>query len=70
MLDRLTSQFSGFGSDAPTMALRQMMLITRQQGVVMGFADVFLMLTVLFVAFGALAMIMRRPSAPPGAPAH
>jgi len=34
----------------------------RQQGIVMGFADVFLMLAVLFVAFGMLAVVMRRPA--------
>jgi DHA2 family multidrug resistance protein len=70
MLNQLTAQFHNFGSDAPTAALRQMMLIVRQQGVVMGFADVFLMLAALFAAFGALAMIMRRPAAASGAVAH
>jgi DHA2 family multidrug resistance protein len=67
MLTNLTAHFQDFGSDAQTMALRQLMLITRQQGIVMAFADVFLMLAVLFVAFGALAMVMRRPAAPAGA---
>jgi hypothetical protein len=43
-------------------------MLTRQQGTVMAFADVFLMLAVLFVAFGALAFVMRRP-APVAAPA-
>jgi hypothetical protein len=32
----------------------------------MAFADVFLMLAVLFAAFGALAVVMRRPAALPG----
>jgi hypothetical protein len=35
----------------------------------MAFGDVFLMLAVLFVAFGALAMVMRRPAGAPGAAA-
>jgi DHA2 family multidrug resistance protein len=71
MLANLTARFQNFGSDAQTMALKQMMLMARQQGTVMAFADVFLMLAVVFTAFGALAIIMRRPAAPGGgAPAH
>jgi DHA2 family multidrug resistance protein len=68
-LNRLTEQFQSYGSDAPAMALRQLMLLVHRQGVVMGFADVFLMLAVLFVIFGALALIMRRPAADTGAAA-
>ena len=49
------------------MALRQLMGLARQQGTVMAFADVFLMLAVLFVLFGTLALLMRRPAAPAGA---
>jgi MFS transporter, DHA2 family, multidrug resistance protein len=43
-----------------------MTLIARQQGTVMGFADVFLMLTVLFVALAGMTLILRKP-APPAA---
>ena len=39
----------------------RLMLLVRQQSIVMGFADVFLMLAVLFVGFAALAMLMRQP---------
>jgi MFS transporter, DHA2 family, multidrug resistance protein len=49
------------GSDAQNMALKQLYLFTRQQGTVMGFADVFLLLSLLFVAFAALVWLMRRP---------
>jgi len=56
-----------FGGDAQAMAMKQLMALTRQQGIVMAFADVFLMLAVLFAAFGALAVVMRRPAAAPGA---
>jgi MFS transporter, DHA2 family, multidrug resistance protein len=66
MLTNLAARFQDFGSDAQTMALRQLMGLTRQQGTVMAFADVFLMLAVLFVLFGALAVVMRRPAAAPG----
>ena len=43
------------------MALKQMMGMARQQAAVMSFADVFLILTVLFVALAAFGIIMRRP---------
>jgi DHA2 family multidrug resistance protein len=69
MLANLPAHFQSFGSDAHTMALRQLMGLARQQGVVMAFADVFLMLAVLFAVFGALAVVMRRPAAVPAAAA-
>jgi DHA2 family multidrug resistance protein len=45
------------------MALKQMMQFTRQQGTVMAFGDVFLIVAGLFVAFAALIVVMRRPPA-------
>jgi DHA2 family multidrug resistance protein len=63
MLANLTARFHDFGGDAQAMALRQLMMLARREGTVMGFADVFLMFTVLFLAFGALALVMRRPAA-------
>jgi DHA2 family multidrug resistance protein len=70
VLANLTARFQDFGSDAQTMALRQLMQLTRQQGIVMGFADVFLMFTVVFAVFGALALVMRRPAATGAAAGH
>jgi MFS transporter, DHA2 family, multidrug resistance protein len=70
MLAKLTARFQDFGSDAQTMALRQLMQLTRQQGIVMAFADVFLMFTVVFAVFGALALVMRRPAAAGAAAGH
>ena len=58
-LSRLTAHFQG--SDAQLMALKQMMGIVRQQAAVMSYADVFLILTVLFVALAVFGIIMRRP---------
>ena len=63
MLANLTARFHDFGSNAQSMALKQMMLMARQQATVMSFADVFLMLTVLFVALAALGIVMKRPAA-------
>jgi DHA2 family multidrug resistance protein len=53
------------GSDAQNMALKQIFLFVRQQGVVMAFADVFLLLSLLFIVFAALVWFMRRPPAMP-----
>lgn len=60
-LNMLTARFSSYGSDAQLMALKQLNAITHQQGVVMAFADVFLLLTALFVALAFAALIMKRP---------
>ena len=49
------------GSDASNMALKQLYLFVRQQGIVMAFADVFLLLCLMFATFAALVWFMRRP---------
>jgi MFS transporter, DHA2 family, multidrug resistance protein len=69
MLNALAARIPG--SDAQSMALKQMFLFVRQQGIVMAFADVFLLLCLLFVVFAPFVWLMRRP--PPvasGAAAH
>jgi DHA2 family multidrug resistance protein len=61
-LNELTQHFQAFGSDAPAMALKQLMQITHRQGVVMAFSDVFLLLTLLFAGLAAMALLVRRPA--------
>jgi DHA2 family multidrug resistance protein len=63
-LAQLTQKFGG--SDGQLMALKQMSLMARGQASVMSFADVFWMLTVLFVVLAAAGVIMKKP-APLGA---
>ena len=67
-LNNLTQRFQSFGSDAQAMALKQLNQIVNRQGVVMAFADVFLVLTFLFMALAVLALIMKRPPAAAAAP--
>ena len=43
--------------------------MVRLQAAVMSYADVFLMLTVLFLGLAALGILMKRPQAPAGAAA-
>ncbi|MGE5511878.1 MAG: DHA2 family efflux MFS transporter permease subunit [Bacteroidota bacterium] len=62
-LNNLAQRFHSFGSDAQSMALKALMQITHRQGVVMAFADVFLLLTVLFAGLAVLASLIR-PVAP------
>ncbi len=71
MLTTLTQRFATFGSDAQAMALKQLTQIVHRQAVVMAFADVFLLLTVLFVGLAAMAVVIKRPtSAPVGGGGH
>ena len=69
MLADLTARFHDFGSDAQPMALKQMILMVRQQATVMSFADVFLMLTVLFVVARRARHRDEAAGPGPGAPA-
>lgn len=65
-LDKLTATFAGHGPDAKMMALKKLFGIVHQQGTVMAFADVFLGLTVIFVAMGIASVIAKRPAQAPG----
>ncbi len=69
-LNNLTTRFQSYGSDAHAMALKQLTLLTHRQGVVMAFADVFFLLTLLFVALAALAIIMKKPAQATAAGGH
>jgi DHA2 family multidrug resistance protein len=44
------------------MALKQLMQMAHAQGLVTAFADVFVLLTVLFVALAALAVMVKKPA--------
>ncbi|MDO9412741.1 MAG: DHA2 family efflux MFS transporter permease subunit [Pseudolabrys sp.] len=58
-LSNLTEKFGG--ADGQLKALKQMSLMARKQASVMSFGDVFLVLTILFVALAALGIIMKKP---------
>ena len=65
MLANLTARFQG--SDAQLQALKQMMAMVRLQAAVMSYADVFLLMTLIFLALAACGLLMKRPAAPAGA---
>ena len=57
-----TANWQSFGGDASDMALKQLYQLTHAQGVVMAFADVFLLLTILFVVLAGLAVVVKKPA--------
>jgi DHA2 family multidrug resistance protein len=67
-LNNLTAHMPG--PDVQNMALKQLFMIVHQQGVVMAFADVFLLLSLLYVVFAPLVAVMRRPDPAAGAGGH
>ncbi len=66
-LSNLTRNLSAFGSDAQDMALKQLYQLTHRQGVVLAFADVFLVLALLYWALALAVYFIDRPAsnAPP-----
>ena len=67
-LDALAAGFASFGSDAHAMALKTLSRSVHQQAAVMAFADVFLILCLLFVILAVMAVLVKRPggTAAPG----
>jgi MFS transporter, DHA2 family, multidrug resistance protein len=61
-LANMAARFSSFGSGAQAMGLKQMTLLVHQQATVMAFADVFLMLTIVYVVLAAAGLVMKRPA--------
>jgi DHA2 family multidrug resistance protein len=62
MLNNMTARFQNFGSDAQGMALKQLTQFVHQQATIMAFADVFFILTIVFVVLAATGFVMKRPA--------
>ncbi len=60
-IDGMTRSFSDLGSDASVAALKQMAALVRREALVMAFADVFYLLTFLFLALVIAAPLMSLP---------
>jgi DHA2 family multidrug resistance protein len=60
-LATLQDRFVSFGANAEAMAASRLAGMVRREAMVMGFADIFLLLTMLFVALGFAAFIMSKP---------
>jgi MFS transporter, DHA2 family, multidrug resistance protein len=61
-LANMTARFQNFGTDAQTMAIKQLTQLVHQQATVMAFADVFLTLTAIYVALAVAGIVMKRPA--------
>ncbi len=66
VLAKLTALMAHLGSDASLAATKKLAQIVRRQATVMAIADVFLVLTVLFLAMALMSPLMRRPQSKAG----
>ncbi|MEA1833021.1 DHA2 family efflux MFS transporter permease subunit [Methylobacterium durans] len=62
-LDTMRRQFEALGGDANAQALKALSNTVRVQGLLMSFSDVFLVLTMLFLAMACATPLIRRPRA-------
>ncbi|SCX88188.1 DHA2 family efflux MFS transporter permease subunit [Microvirga guangxiensis] len=70
-LNAMTMKFQSLGTDASAAAIKTMSNMVRREAMVMSFADVFLLLTVLFLCLIlALPFIKKPRAAPAGAGGH
>ncbi|NIX77098.1 DHA2 family efflux MFS transporter permease subunit [Microvirga terricola] len=64
-LNNMTTKFQSLGSDAQAAAIKTMSNMLRKQALVMSFADVFLLLTVLFLGLLLALPFIKKPRAAP-----
>jgi MFS transporter, DHA2 family, multidrug resistance protein len=69
-LANMTAALAARGSDAELAATRQLALIVRRQAEVLALADVFLVLTVIFLACTGFSALMRKPAGAPAGGGH
>jgi DHA2 family multidrug resistance protein len=61
-LNMFAQRMQGMG-DSALMAMKQLSQIVHRQAVVMGFGDVFFMMTVFYFGLSLLVMVLNKPSA-------
>ena len=66
----MTAALSPLGSDAGAAALSRLAGMVRRQATTLAIADVFLLLTVLFIGVVLLLPLMRKPSTGAGGSGH
>jgi len=57
----LQNAFTSFGSNAEAMATARLVAMVRREAMVMSFADVFLVLTALFITLAFTVVVVKRP---------
>ena len=66
-LNNMTGAFSSMGSDAPLVALKQLSGLVRKQAMTMAIADIFFLLTIVFLMIVLMLPIVEKPKAVGGA---
>ena len=66
----MTAALAPLGSDAGAAALSRLAGVVRRQATTMAIADVFLLLTILFIGITLLLPLMRKPSTGAGGSGH
>src|SRR3712207_649331 len=64
-MDAMTLKFQSLGTDAGTAAIKTLSNMVRREAMVMSFADVFLLLTVLFLGLVLALPFIEKPRAAP-----
>jgi MFS transporter, DHA2 family, multidrug resistance protein len=57
----MTGAFSSLGSDAPLVALKQLAGLARRQAMTMAIADIFYLLTIVFLMIVLMLPIVEKP---------
>ena len=66
-LNNMTGAFSSMGSNAPLVALKQLSGLVRKQAMTMAIADIFFLLTIVFLMIVLMLPIVEKPKAVGGA---
>ncbi|MFL5234124.1 MAG: MFS transporter, partial [Microvirga sp.] len=69
-LSNLTLRFGTLGSDTAQAALKTLSSMVRREALVMSFADVFLILTALFLAMACATPFIKKPREGAGGGGH
>ncbi|MDE2383556.1 MAG: DHA2 family efflux MFS transporter permease subunit [Alphaproteobacteria bacterium] len=65
-LSNMTHAFQSLGSKADTVALKQLSLMVRKQAFTLAIADIFFLLTILFLAIVLMLPLLQKPKAAGG----
>ncbi len=69
-LDNMTHAFSKLGSKADSVALKQLSLLVRKQAFTLSIADIFFLLTIVFLSIIVLLPILKKPKPQGGGGGH
>ena len=65
MIANLEAKYNAIGMDGSLIAIQKIAGMVRQQAYLLSFIDVFMLLTVLFTALVFMALLLKKPKAPP-----